>query len=277
MGRVERKNSWQLAEASGNATPHGIQRLLGRANWDADAVRDDLRAYVVEHLGETDGVLIVDETGFLKKGDKSVGVQRQYSGMAGRVLLAYRSSRGAAFLDRTLYMPKSWTNDASRRREAGVPEDVTFATKPELARVMLRRARKAGVPARWATADEVYGSDSQFRRRLEESGLSYVVAVTSAQRLFLGGLYGRVDELTADLTTGAWLRLSCGAGSKGQRLYDWAFVEFPHQRSILFLERATRRGAGVLVDYRKAFYFTAPLKLAPLTMVPVKFAPIKNE
>ncbi len=236
MGRVERKNSWQLAEASGDATPHGIQRLLGRANWDADAVRDDLRAYVVEHLGETDGVLIVDETGFLKKGDKSVGVQRQYSGTAGRiencqvgVFLAYRSSRGAAFLDRTLYMPKSWTNDASRRREAGVPEDVTFATKPELARVMLRRARKAGVPARWVTADEVYGSDSQFRRLLEESGLSYVVAVTSAQRLFLGGFYGRVDELTADLTTDAWLRLSCGAGSKGQRLYDWAFVEFPHQ------------------------------------------------
>jgi SRSO17 transposase len=236
LGRVERKNSWQLAEAAGDATPHGVQRLLGRASWDADAVRDDLRAYAVDRLGEADGVLIVDETGFLKKGAKSVGVQRQYSGTAGRiencqvgVFLAYRSGRGAAFLDRALYLPKSWAEDAARRREAGVPEEVAFATKPELARVMLRRALKAGVPARWATADEVYGSDYKVRRLLEESGLSYVVAVTSAQRLFLGGSYGRADALAAELPADAWLRLSCGAGTKGQRLYDWAFVEFPFQ------------------------------------------------
>lgn len=152
LGRVERKNSWQLAESLGDATPHGVQRLLGRSRWDADAVRDDLRGYVVDRLGEPDGVLIVDETGFLKKGKKSVGVQRQYSGTAGRVensqvgvFLAYRSGRGAAFLDRALYMPKSWAGDAARRREAGVPEEVAFATKPELARIMLRRALKAGV------------------------------------------------------------------------------------------------------------------------------------
>jgi SRSO17 transposase len=236
LGRVERKNSWQLAEAAGDATPHGVQRLLGRASWDADAVRDDLRAYVVDRLGEPDGVLIVDETGFLKKGAKSAGVQRQYSGTAGRiencqigVFLAYRSGRGAAFLDRALYLPRSWADDAARRREAGVPEGVAFATKPELARVMLRRALKAGVPARWATADEVYGSDYKFRRLLEESGLSYVVAVTSAQRLFLGGFYGRADDLADDLPKDAWSRISCGAGSKGRRLYDWAFEPFPFQ------------------------------------------------
>jgi SRSO17 transposase len=236
LGRVERKNAWQLAEAIGDATPHGIQRLLGRARWDADVVRDDLRAYVVEHLGEPDGVLIVDETGFLKKGQKSAGVQRQYSGTAGRiensqigVFLAYRSSRGAAFLDRALYLPKAWAEDRVRRRKAGIPEDVSFATKPELARTMLRRVLRAGVPARWVTADEVYGSDSKFRRLIEESGLNYVVAVTSAQRLFLGSFYGRADTLADDLPASAWRRLSCGAGSKGQRLYDWAFVEFPFQ------------------------------------------------
>ncbi len=236
LGRVERKNSWRLAESLGDATPHGVQRLLGRASWDADAVRDDLRGYVVDRLGEPDGVLIVDETGFLKKGTKSVGVQRQYPGTAGRiencqvgVFPAYRSARGAAFLDRALYMPKSWAADPARRREAGVPEGVAFATKPELARVMLRRALKAGAPAAWVTADEVYGSDSKFRRLVEESGLGYVVAVSSAQRLFLGGFYGRADALAAGLPAEAWRRISCGAGTKGQRLYDWAFVPFAFQ------------------------------------------------
>jgi SRSO17 transposase len=236
LHRVERKNSWQLAEAIGHDTPHGIQRLLGRARWDADAVRDDLRDYVVECLGDPDGVLIVDETGFLKKGTKSAGVARQYSGTAGRVensqvgvFLAYHSRRGSAFLDRALYLPKAWADDQPRRRGAGVPETVTFATKPEMARTMLRRALKADVPARWVTADEVYGSDHKFRRLIENAGLSYVVAVTSAQRLFLGGYYGRADDFAADLDEPAWRRLSCGAGSKGQRLYDWAFFEFPFQ------------------------------------------------
>jgi SRSO17 transposase len=231
---VERKNSWQLAESIGDATPYGIQRLLGRARWDADAVRDDLQKYVVEHLGEADGVLIVDETGFLKKGTKSAGVARQYSGTAGRiensqigVFLAYRSARGAAFLDRALYLPKAWIDDKQRCHEAGIPDNFTFATKPEMARTMLRRALKAEVPARWVTADEVYGSDSKFRLLIEDQDLGYVVAITSAQRLFLNGRYGRVNDLVAKLEEGSWKRLSCGTGSNGQRLYDWAFVEFP--------------------------------------------------
>jgi SRSO17 transposase len=236
LERVERKNSWQLAEAVGDATPHGFQRLLGRARWDADAVRDDLRNYVVEHLGEPDGVLIVDETGFLKKGTKSAGVARQYSGTAGRiencqigVFLSYRSSRGAAFIDRALYLPKAWIEDPPRRREAGIPEKTAFATKPELARAMIREAVRAGVPARWATADEVYGGDSKFRRMLEAERLDYVVAVTSAQRIWADFRQVRVATLAAELAARAWKRLSCGAGAKGERFYDWAFIALPFQ------------------------------------------------
>ncbi len=165
LGDVRRKNSWQLAEHVGAATPHGFQRLLGRACWDAD----QLRAYAVDHLltHHESGVLIVDETGFLKKGDKSVGVQRQYSGTAGRVencqvggFLALATSRGKALIDRQLYLPKSWSGDAVRRREAGVPDDVRFATKPQLAVAMLRRVLDAGLRPRWVLADAVYGSDS---------------------------------------------------------------------------------------------------------------------
>src|ERR1051325_9297460 len=153
LSPIERKNGWQLAEQAGEATPDGMQHLLARADWDADQVRDDLRAYVVEHLGDAQAVLVVDETGFLKKGPKSVGVQRQYSGTAGRiencqigVFLAYASPKGRTFLDRELYLPKEWACDLARRTEAGVPEAVTFATKPEIARRMLERAFTAGVP-----------------------------------------------------------------------------------------------------------------------------------
>src|SRR6201991_3704304 len=164
------KNGWTLAEVAGDATPDGMQRLLNSAHWDADGVRDDLRGYVVEHLGELSGVLIVDETGFLKKGTRSAGVQRQYSGTAGRVencqlgvFLAYAAAKGRALIDRELYLPKSWTEDRGRCRDAGVPDDVQFATKPELARLMLGRALDAGVPAAWVTADEAYGRDGKFR------------------------------------------------------------------------------------------------------------------
>jgi len=238
LDRVERKNSWQLAEALGDATPHGIQRLLGRARWDADEVRDDLRAYVVEHLGQPDGVLIIDETGFLKKGTKSAGVSRQYSGTAGRiencqigVFLAYRSGRGTAFLDRALYLPKAWTDDEDRCHEAGIPEKTTFATKPELACAMIRRALKARVPARWVTADEVYGSDYKVRRLLESEGLGYVLAVSSGQRIWAELRQERVDAVAKGLPEKHWKRLSCGPGTKGDRLYDWAFVDFPFQSS----------------------------------------------
>ena len=184
LGDAERKNGWQLAEHLGEATPDGVRHLLARAEWDADAVRDDLTAYVAENFGHADGVLVVDETGFVKKGAKSVGVARQYSGTAGRiencqvgVFLGYATRRGRALLDRELYLPKEWAEDAGRREEAGVPERVRFATKIALARRMVERALDAGVRAAWLTADAVYGSDYGFRSSLEGRGLGYVVGV----------------------------------------------------------------------------------------------------
>src|SRR5215204_3420861 len=184
-GTVERKNGWQLAEAAGEASPDGMQRLLNTAEWDANAVRDDLREYVVEHLGDdAGGVLIVDETGFLKKGEKSVDVKRQYTGTAGKtencqvgVFVAYASNKGAAFIDRALYLPEQWANDPKRRTEAGVPEEVAFTNKVELAKRMLQRAFEAGVPARWMAADSFYGRSHEFREWLEERGRAYAVMV----------------------------------------------------------------------------------------------------
>lgn len=189
---VERKNGWQLAEAAGEASPDGMQRLLNAAEWDAEAVRDDLREYVVEHLGDDEGgVLIVDETGFLKKGEKSVGVKRQYTGTAGKtencqvgVFLCYASNKGAAFIDRALYLPKEWAKDEGRRAEAGIPEQVEFVSKPAIARQMLERAFDAGVRAGWVTGDTIYGSDRRLRMFLEERGQPFVLAVKSDKPLW---------------------------------------------------------------------------------------------
>src|SRR4051812_22379726 len=186
LAPVKRKNGWQLAEAAGDATPDGMQDFLGRMRWDADAVQDDLRAYVVEQLGDPGAVLVLDETGFVKKGEKSVGVQRQYSGTAGRVencqvgvFLGYAGPKGHALLDRALYLPEGWAKDTSRRARAGVPEAVAFATKPKLGRVMLERAFAAAVPCAWVVCDSVYGSDHALRRCVERRGRGYVLAVTS--------------------------------------------------------------------------------------------------
>ena len=227
LAPVERKNGWQLAEAVGDRTPDGVQDFLSRVHWDADAVRDDLRAYVVEHLGDPGAVLVLDETGFLKKGAKSAGVKRQYTGTAGRiensqvgVFLGYAGPRGRALIDRALYLPEDWAEDRARRREARVPEDVAFATKPELALVMLRRAHAAGVPCAWVAADSVYGAAYEVRRWIEEQALGYVLAVTGAQRFGLGRVAERAERIPAD----DWRRLSAGEGAKGPRLYDWAYV-----------------------------------------------------
>jgi SRSO17 transposase len=231
LSDTERKNGWQMAEYLGEPTPDGVQHLLARAGWDADAVRDDLRRYVAEHLGQVNGVLIVDETGFLKKGIKSVGMGRQYSGTAGRiencqvgVFLGYATARGRALLDRALYLPKDWAEDAGRREEAGVPAAVRFATKLVLARRMIERAVSAGVPARWVTADAVYGSDYGFRSALENLGLGYVVGVRTDHAVWAGFRQVRVKSLLAEVPPEAWHRLSCGAGAKGPRVYDWAVL-----------------------------------------------------
>jgi SRSO17 transposase len=232
---IERRNGWQLAEALGERSPDGVQRLLRTARWDAEAVRDDLRAYVIEHLGDPDAVLVLDETGFLKKGTKSVGVARQYSGTAGRiencqigVFLAYASPRGRAFLDRALYLPKAWTEDAARREAAGVPGEVSFATKGELAKTMLARAFAVEVPAAWVTGDEVYGNDGQLRRWLEAQRRPYVLAVACSHPVWQDGVQVRVDTLVATIPADGWQRIDVGAGSKGPRVYDWACGRLPY-------------------------------------------------
>ncbi len=233
LSAAERKNGWALAEQAGDRTPDAMQRLLNHADWNADAVRDDLRAYVVEHLGDDAAVLVADETGFLKKGTRSAGVARQYSGTAGRidncqvgVFLAYATPAGRTFIDRELYLPKAWIDDRDRCRAAGIGPQVAFATKPELALAMLTRALDAGVPAGWVAADEVYGQHSGLRLALEERGMSYVLAVPVSQSVFtlLDGrpVQCRADAASAAVPASAWQRLSAGAGAKGPRLYDWA-------------------------------------------------------
>jgi SRSO17 transposase len=237
LSNCERKNGWQLAEWMGEASPYAVQHLLDRARWDADQVRDQIRSYALEELSSADAVLIVDETGFLKKGRHSTGVKRQYSGTAGRiensqvgVFLCYGSDKGAALVDRELYIPQEWAEDRERRSEAGIPESLEFATKPELARRMIGRARDSGAAAAWVAADEVYGHDSKLRRFLEGRQMAYVLAVASDQRLWQADfMQHRVDAMARNLPASRWKRLSAGFGSKGERLYDWALMPLSKQ------------------------------------------------
>ncbi|WP_372482260.1 IS701 family transposase [Streptomyces glomeratus] len=231
LGPVGRKNGWQLAEHAGHRTPDGLQRLLNGATWNADDVRDDLQTYVADKLGEADGVLILDDTGFVKKGTTSAGVQRQYSGTAGRtencqigVFAAYATSRGRALVDRELYLPKSWTDDRQRCRAAKIPDERVFATKPELARAMVLRALASPLPIAWVTADAAYGQEWRFRRMLEEAAVGYVLAVPKSQPV---PHFGRIDYLFSQAPDEAWEQRSCGDGAKGLRVYDWAAVQLP--------------------------------------------------
>src|SRR3954454_20566730 len=232
LGQLERTNGWTLAEAAGEVSPDGMQRLLRTADWNADTVRDELRGYVVERLGPG-GVLIVDETGFPKKGTRSAGVGRQYTGTTGKidncqvgVFLAYATDTGRALIDRALYLPQTWIEDRERARAAGIGEGVGFATKPELARTMLTRALEAGVPAGWLTADEIYGQDKRLRVWCEQHGLRYVLATRSNHTVATADWRQRqVRALIAELPEVACRRCSAGAGAHGQRLYDWARIE----------------------------------------------------
>jgi SRSO17 transposase len=231
LADLPRKNCWTLAEHAGDATPDGMQHLLARAVWDEDGVRDDLRDYLVEHLGDPQAVLVVDETGDLKKGTQTVGVQRQYTGTAGRVenaqvavLLVYTSPAGHGVVDRELYVPRSWTADPERCRAAGVPDQVSFATKPALAARMLARALDAGVPAAWVTGDEVYGADPKLRALLEARRIGYVLAVACDHPVVAGGDPYRADGLAGRVPARAWQTISAGRGAKGHRYYDWAFI-----------------------------------------------------
>jgi SRSO17 transposase len=228
LSEAERKNSWQVAEVCGESTPYGFQYLLSRADWDADAVRDELHTYIRQHLGDPNGVLVLDETGFPKKGRHSAGVARQYSGTLGKVdncqigvFLSYASSLGHALLDRELYLPQEWTDDRERCRQAGIPEARRFATKPQLAQQMLARAFMAGVPAAWVTGDSVYGDNRQLRRWLEAQPQAYVLAVSGKEYVRLGAQQRQVKALLTGLPVEGWTRLSAGDGAKGLRWYDW--------------------------------------------------------
>ena len=232
LAELPSKNCWTIAEHAGDASPAGMQHLLSRAVWDADGMRDDIRDHVVESLADPEAILVVDETGDLKKGTESVGVQRQYTGTAGRiencqmsVFLVYATGAGHAMIDRELYLPASWAEDPARRARAAVPARTVFATKPVLARDMIDRAVRAGAPARWVTGDEAYGKDSQLRAFLEQRELGYVLAVACDHRILAGRVKVRVDQVAAGLPEAVWQRLSAGRGAKGHRLYDWAWID----------------------------------------------------
>jgi SRSO17 transposase len=236
LSGIARKTGWQMAEQAGHSRPWRMQMLLGRTKWDADALGDKVRDYVVEALGDRSGVLVVDETGFVKKGKHSVGVNRQYSGTAGRiensqigVFVAYASRYGQALIDRQLYLPEAWASDPARRKAASVPEKVEFATKPAIARAMLAKALDAGIACAWVLADAVYGSDYRLRRMLEERGQPYVLAVRSNQAIRMLSpefAFAETDpaQMAAALSPADWRTHPAGEGTKGLRLYDWARV-----------------------------------------------------
>jgi SRSO17 transposase len=232
MSELPTKNCWSLAEHAGDRSPDVMQHLLSAARWDHDGVLRDVGDYAVERLGDREVVAVLDETGDMKKGTRTVGVQRQYTGTAGRiensqvaVFLSYATALGRTLIDAELYLPKSWTADPDRCAAAGVPDDVEFATKPALAWKMLARALEAGVALGWVAGDEVYGADPRLRGELESRGIGYALAVACNRQVTTCGLRRvRVDELVAALPGRAWRTLSAGDGAKGRRLYQWARV-----------------------------------------------------
>jgi SRSO17 transposase len=275
LARLPRSNCWTIAEHAGDSSPDGMQHLLGRAVWDAEAVRDDVRGYVTDQLAEDDAVLVVDETGDLKKGTATVGVQRQYTGTAGRienaqvsVWLTYASKRGHGLIDRALYLPGCWAGDPARRRLAGVPAEVGFATKPRLARQMIARTLDAGVRAGWVAGDEVYGADPDLRGECERRGIGYVLAIARDHRLDTGAGPLRADTLSLRLPARAWQPLSAGPGAKGQRIYDWALIDINSplgQPGHYWLLIRRHRRTGKRAYYR--CWAPAPVPLSTLVRV----------
>ena len=275
MSDLPGKNCWTIAEHAGHAVPGRLQHLLARAVWDADGVRDDLRDYVTGHLGDEGAVLVVDETGDLKKGDRTVAVRRQYTGTAGRienaqvaVYLTYATTAGHALIDRALYLPRIWADDQGRRAAAGVPADVEFATKPALASQMITRALDGGAAAAWVAGDEVYGADPGLRRELEDRGTGYVLAVACSHHVATAAGPQRADAIASGLPRHAWQRISAGQGSKGPRYYDWAWITTDAgtvpagQRSLLIRRN---NSTGELAYFR--CYAAAPVPLAALVRI----------
>src|SRR5215210_4021173 len=272
LGPERRKTGWMRAEAAGDPGPWRQQALLDRSRWEADALRDLVRDYALETLAEQDAVLVIDETGFLKQGKASCGVGRQYTGSAGRiancqigVFAAYVSDQGHAFIDRRLYLPQDWTQNPARLRVAHVPEGVGFPTKPRLALSMVARAIAAGVPFAWVAADTVYGT-GEVEMALRQSGKGYVLGVSATQPFnsWIGKpeVAGTAEEIARGLEPSAWVRLSAGEGTKGARLYDWAYLELADLEADAFnptLSGAWTRGLLIrrsLTDGELAFFST---------------------
>ncbi|HUZ51258.1 MAG TPA: IS701 family transposase [Streptosporangiaceae bacterium] len=273
LSDLPRKNCWTIAEWAGERTPDGMQHLLGRAKWDADRVRDDVCDYVVDHLHDDQAVLVVDETGDVKKGTDTVGVQRQYTGTAGRIenaqvafYLVYAGRRGHAAVDRELYVPRSWTSDPDRCRDAGLDQDTAFATKPELATRMVARFLDAGHQAAWVAGDEIYGGNLKLRTALEERGTGYVLAVARSHEVTTEAGKFRADILAKKVPKRAWQKLSAGAGAKGHRFYNWAVIDLadprPGSRQLLIRRN---RSTGELAYYR--YYSPASVPLTVLVQV----------
>jgi SRSO17 transposase len=279
LSDLPRKNCWTIAEHAGDPNPDGMQHLLGRAVWDHDKLRDDIRDYVIDHLGDPGAVLVIDGTGDLKKGTTTVGTQRQYTGTAGRienaqvaVYLVYATDAGHGVIDRELYLPRSLTDDPQRLQAVGVPDQVGFATKPALATAMICRALDAGVPAGWVAGDEVYGANPRLRAELEARQIGYVLAVGCDHRVGFGGTTQRADALLTKVPARAWQQVSCGKGAKGHRLYDWAFLRLDHhgpapdgQAGKQWLMVRRNRKTGELAFYR--CYTPRPVSLTVLVRV----------
>jgi SRSO17 transposase len=254
-----------MAENIGEETPYRLQQFLYRGQFSADSLRDELRSYVGEKLGQPEGVLVVDDTGFLKQGKKSCGVKRQYTGTAGKiancqigVFLTYAGDKGHAPIDRRLYLPEEWCEDMDGRREAGIPEEVTFHTKPEIALEMIREATASGVPYTWVTGDCAYGDYWAMRRWLEEHGKCYVLCVSGKEHVWLGARKIRVSEILQSLPEEGWFEASCGDGSKGARVYDWMCFDLHQPRAGDFTRSMLVRRSKANKDDMQAFACCAP-------------------
>ena len=266
LGPAERKNGWQLSESQGKTTPYEIQQFLYRGKFSADKIRNVLREYIGEELGEENGVLVVDETGFLKQGKKSCGVKRQYSGTAGRiencqigVFLTYASGKGHSPIDRRLYIPEEWMKDEERRKEGGVPETLSFQTKPEIALEMIQEATAANVPYTWVTGDCVYGDYTEIQKWLERNGKCYVMNVSGKAYVWRGHKQESVGSILKNLPEEGWFEESCGSGSKGERLYDWLIIDINPGMIKGFKRSMLVRRSKSAPDELRAYICFAPI------------------
>ena len=261
LSSASRKNGWQLSEIIGESTPYKLQQFIYRGSYSADKIRDITREYVSENMGESDGILVADDTGFIKQGDKSCGVQRQYTGTLGKicncqlgVFLTYASSKGHTPIDRRLYMPEVWMEDKPRRTEAGVPEDLKFQKKPELALEMIQEATAAGMPYKWVTGDCAYGDSRAIRKWLEENGKSYVLNISRKEYIERAN----IGVLLSNLPKDGWFEASCGDGSKGARVYDWYIYSLSEEAAQGFKRVILVRRSKSDPEDMKAYLAFAP-------------------